>query len=138
MLQISTIYIQDKHAHCAHFKNISAGLQLFYKIIFINFIESLYSRTSLDTTHALLETASMEADEESEKLTEQFLDGSIDIDAFINQFEPLRCKAHMRRLQTEKMAELVQQSQRGRISFPSAGVPYPTSPPNMPMPGMPM
>jgi len=101
-------------------------------------LESLYSRTSLDTTHALLQTAAMEADEESEKLAEQFLDGSLDVDAFMNQFEPLRCKAHMRKLKTEKMAELVQQSNRGRTGYSSSAVPYPTSPPQMPMPGMPM
>lgn len=100
-------------------------------------LESLYSRTSLDTTHALLQTATMEAEEESDKITEPLLDGSMDVETFISQFEPLRCKAHMRRLQTEKMAELVTQSQRGRSSF-STSVPYPTSPPSMPMPGMPM
>lgn len=101
------------------------------------FAESLYSRTSLDTTHALLQTAAMEAEEESDKVSEEFLEGSLDVDSFSSQFEPLRCKAHMRRLKTEKMAELVTQSQRGRTSF-STSVPYPTSPPQMPMPGMPM
>ncbi|CAL8073790.1 unnamed protein product [Orchesella dallaii] len=100
-------------------------------------LESLYSRTSLDTTHALLQTASMEAEEESDKLAEQFLAGSVDVETFVGQFEPLRCKAHMRKLKTEKMAELVTSSQRGRTSF-STAVPYPTSPPQMPMPGMPM
>jgi len=106
-------------------------------IFFFSIVESLYSRTSLDTTHALLQTASMEAEEESEKLAEQFLAGSLDVDTFVGQFEPLRCKAHMRKLKTEKMAELVTSSQRGRTSF-STAAPYPTSPPQMPMPGMPM
>lgn len=91
----------------------------------------------MDTTHALLQTAAMEAEEESDKVSEEFLEGSLDVDSFSSQFEPLRCKAHMRRLKTEKMAELVTQSQRGRTSF-STSVPYPTSPPQMPMPGMPM
>lgn len=106
---------------------------IFYPIM----IESLYSRTSLDTTHALLQTAALEAEEESDKITEQFLDGLMDAETFMSQYEPARCLSHMRRLKSEKMAELVKQSQRGRTSF-STSVPYPTSPPQMPMPGMPM
>jgi len=96
-------------------------------------LESLSSRTSLDTTYALLQTASAEAEEESETISEQFLSGGMETDAFITKFVAQRTTAHLRRLKSEKMGELVS-SQRTRPSF---NAPYPTGPGMpMPMPGM--
>jgi len=96
-------------------------------------LESLSSRTSLDTTYALLQTASAEAEEESETITEQFLSGGMETEAFISKFVAQRTNAHLRRLKSEKMGELVS-SQRNRPSF---NAPYPTGPGMpMPMPGM--
>lgn len=86
----------------------------------------------MDTTYALLQASSAEAEEESEAVTEQFLSGEIETDAFITKFITMRTTAHLRRLKAEKMGEIVA-SQRNRSSFNSA--PYPTSPPSMPMPG---
>jgi len=88
----------------------------------------------LDTTHALLQTAAAQAEEESEAVAEQFVDGSIDAETFMKQFTPLKLNAHLRRLKSEKMGEIVA-AQRNRSSF-SAAAPYPMSS-MMPMP-MPM
>jgi len=97
-------------------------------------LESLSSRTSLDTTYALLQASSAEAEEESEAVSEKFLSGEMETEAFTSKFIALRTTAHLRRLKSEKMGEIVA-SQRNRSSFNSA--PYPlTSPPTMPMPGM--
>jgi len=102
-------------------------------IVFIVFLESLSSRTSLDTTYALMQAASAEAEEECDGLSEKFVEGQMDPETFLNQFLPLRTTAHLRRLKCEKMGELIS-SQRNRASFNSA--PYPTIPASMPMPGM--
>jgi len=97
-------------------------------------LESLNSRTSLDTTYALLQTACAEADEESETVSEKLLHGDMDVDSFTQQFVPLRVKAHLRRLKAEKMGELVTSTQRNR----SYSAPYPTGPAQMPQPNMPV
>ena len=92
------------------------------------------SRTSLDTTYALLQAASAEAEEKSEELADSFLSGSTELETFTNQFVQLRIAAHLRRLKTEKMGEIVA-SNRSRSSY---SAPYPTVPPMMPMPPLPM
>ncbi|CAG7821547.1 unnamed protein product [Allacma fusca] len=95
-------------------------------------LDSSNSRSSLDTTYALLQAASAESDEKSEELSESFVNGSIDLETFSNQFIPLRVCAHLRRLKSEKMAEMIA-SQRQR----SSSAPYPSGPQiMMPMPGM--
>jgi hypothetical protein len=87
----------------------------------------------LDTTHALLQAASAEAEEESEAMTDKYLKGQMDTESFVSQFVAIRTNAHLRRIKAEKMGEIV--SPRNRASF-STGVPYPTNPASMPMPGM--
>jgi ESCRT-I complex subunit VPS37 len=95
-------------------------------------LDSSTSRTSLDTTYALLQAASAEADEKSEELSETFLTGAIDLETFTHTFIPLRISAHLRRLKSEKMAEIIA-SHRQR----SSSAPYPSGPQMMmPMPGM--
>jgi len=96
-------------------------------------VESLSSRTSLDTTYAVLQTAAAEADEESETFAEKFLLGEVDVDTFVNKFISLRTTAHLRRVKSEKMGDIVQ-AQRNRSTFSTA--PYPTGSPSIPMPGM--
>jgi len=94
-------------------------------------LDSLNSRTSLDTTYALLQAASAEAEEKSEELAESFLKGSTDLESFTSQFIQLRVTAHMRRLKTEKIGEIVNSSRQRSYS-----VPYPTVPQMMPLPPM--
>jgi len=98
-----------------------------------SFPESLGSRTSLDTTHALLLTAHAESEEQSDALSEAFLTGSLDLESFLSQYIPLKQTSHLRKLKSDKLAEMVH-SQGSRGSF--SGAPYPTTTQMMPQPGM--
>ncbi|KAJ0173103.1 hypothetical protein K1T71_011279 [Dendrolimus kikuchii] len=107
---------------------------------------------SPDTTQALLQTAGAESEEQSESIAQDFLSGKINVEKFLEDFEPLRKKMHVRKFKAEKMAELLRtgnQSSYGNgfakpyLPYPSYGppqgvpsVPYPMGPLNMPMPGM--
>ena len=51
---------------------------------------------SLDTVCTMLKTLSKEADDESEKLSGQFLNGAVDIDEFVQNFNNKRAVAHAR------------------------------------------
>ncbi|XP_026755001.1 vacuolar protein sorting-associated protein 37B [Galleria mellonella] len=107
---------------------------------------------SPDTTLAVLQTTAAETEEESEKMAQDFLSGKIEVDKFLEDFEPIRKKMHLRKFKAEKMSELLRtgnQTSYGNglskpyIPYPSYGtpqgapsVPYPTGAFNMPMPGM--
>lgn len=107
---------------------------------------------SPDTTLALLQTSAAESEEQSEAIAQDFLANKIDVDKFLEDFEPIRKKMHLRKFKAEKMSELLRtgsQNPYGNgfskpyIPYPSYGppqgapsVPYPTGPFNMPMPGM--
>lgn len=124
------------------------------------FSETKKGDNSPETVLALLQTMSAESEESSDqcvtKLTskestiEEFLEGS---DGFLAK----RKQMHLRKLKSEKMIELIQQQKsaaRGSVGGggigggggtpypnfygqPAGGVPYPTGPYQMPMPGMP-
>jgi len=98
-------------------------------------LESLGSRTSLDTTHALLLTAHAESEEQTDGLSESFLNGSLDVESFLSQYVPLKQVSHLRKLKADKLAELIhsQRSREGNIS----STPYPTTQ-MMPQPRLPM
>ncbi|VVC99742.1 vacuolar protein sorting-associated protein 37B [Leptidea sinapis] len=104
---------------------------------------------SPDTTLALLQTASAETEEQSENIAQDFLSGKIDVDKFLEEFEPIRKIMHLRKFKAEKMSDLLRsggQNMYGNgfskpyLPYPSynapQNVPYPVGPLNMPMPGM--
>ncbi|KAI9560021.1 putative vacuolar protein sorting-associated protein 37B [Daphnia sinensis] len=62
---------------------------------------------TLDTALGLLQSATLQADEESEKLAEKFLDKSLDVDTFVEEFQQRRKVAHLRKVKADKMKELV-------------------------------
>ncbi|KAI8504851.1 Vacuolar protein sorting-associated protein 37B [Branchiostoma belcheri] len=74
-------------------------------------LESLVQRNDLDTTHALLQAAAAEIEEESETLADQFLEGGIPVEDFLSQYLEKRRLAHLRRVKSEKMQELMNRSQ---------------------------
>lgn len=126
-------------------------------------IESLASElktksgtSNAETVLALLQTAAAEMEEESEKVAERFLEGDIDVDSFLDQFQTKRKLMHLRRVKADKMSDLLTKKvpSQGPVgvaapypTFPSGGVPYyPPAPPvggapyptgafNMPVPG---
>lgn len=110
---------------------------------------------STETALALLQTAAAEMEEESDKIASKFLDGSLDIEDFLQQFTETRKLMHLRKVKADKMSELI--TQRPLINhvpnyinappvsintnyFPNMpsnnAVPYPAYPNiGMPMPG---
>lgn len=118
----------------------------------ILFAETKSAGISPDTTLALLQMAGAESEEQSESIAQDFLSGKISVEKFLEDFEPIRKKMHVRKFKAEKMTELLRsgnQSSYGNgfakpyLPYPSYGppqgppsVPYPLGPLNMPMPGM--
>jgi len=102
---------------------------------------------SLETTLALLQTAAAEMEEESEALAAKLLDGSLDVEGFLEQFSTRRKLMHLRRVKADKMTEMVgkrtsvssanHSSSSNFYSPPPALTAYPMVPvPIMPMPSM--
>ncbi|XP_067014746.2 vacuolar protein sorting-associated protein 37B [Anabrus simplex] len=60
-----------------------------------------------DTALALLQTAAAETEEESEKISEKFLEGDMDLETFLDQFLTRRRLMHLQRVKADKMAELM-------------------------------
>lgn len=84
-----------------------------------------------------------------QKVAERFLEGEIDVDAFLDQFQTTRKIMHLRRVKADKMSDLLTKktsSQAPYPTFPTGNVPYyPPAPPvggapypmgnfNMPLP----
>lgn len=105
-----------------------------------------------DTTLALLQAAAAESEEASEKLSTDFLENSLSVEEFIQQFLKDRKMMHLRKLKAEKMVELLRQPRRMSSNLPTphnnyvpqsnfypsnSNVPYPAGPISMPMPGYP-
>lgn len=117
----------------------------------INEYKSKSGNLSHDTALALLQSAAVEAEDESEKIFQQFLDKEeTNVSNFIDEFIESRKKMHDRKLKADKMVELGR-NQGNRSApqnnfYPSpGGLPYPMNPqggsapypmgPSMPMPG---
>lgn len=110
-------------------------------------LHELSRQTSLDTTLALMQTATAEADEDSERIANQFLSHEIPADAFVSKFTASRKSAHLRRIKMEKLDEYIRKGQFARPSdgymgmgpirpapMPPAQLPYPMAPAAMPQP----
>lgn len=114
---------------------------------------------SLETALALLRTAASEMEEESDKIAQKFLNNDIELDTFLDDFLTKRRIMHMRLVKSEKLSKILSNNSifgnnvpnyvnappvtLNSNYFPSypanptptAAVPYPTGPLNMPMPG---
>lgn len=84
----------------------------------ISIIKSHKNNLNSDTVLALLQTAAYETEEESEKIADQFLNGSLDMDAFLDTFIPKRILMHARKNKATKMTEMLTK----RSSYPSPNV----------------
>uniref|UniRef100_A0A669DWL5 VPS37A subunit of ESCRT-I n=1 Tax=Oreochromis niloticus TaxID=8128 RepID=A0A669DWL5_ORENI len=62
---------------------------------------------SLNTLQARLKVAAHQAEEESEETAENFLEGRIDIDEFLNSFMEKRTLCHSRRAKEEKLQQSI-------------------------------
>ncbi|XP_053557753.1 vacuolar protein sorting-associated protein 37B [Bombina bombina] len=67
---------------------------------------------SLETLLALLQAEGAKIEEETENMAENFLDGGIQLDSFIDEYLSKRKLAHLRRVKIEKLQEMVLKGQR--------------------------
>ncbi|KFM81748.1 Vacuolar protein sorting-associated protein 37B, partial [Stegodyphus mimosarum] len=80
-------------------------------------LDDLTRQMSLDTTLALLQAAAAESEEESEAISENFLSGEIQVDAFLESYLNKRKLTHLRRVKAEKMAELLNQARAASRNY---------------------
>ncbi|XP_041971625.1 vacuolar protein sorting-associated protein 37B [Aricia agestis] len=111
----------------------------------LNEYKSKSAGVSPDTTLALLQTAAAESEEQSENMAQDFLSGKIELDKFLEDFEPIRKQMHLRKFKSEKMGELIRTRNstsygnglaNPRLPYPGypqhQTTPYPLGPINMP------
>ncbi|KAL5017071.1 hypothetical protein ScPMuIL_006660 [Solemya velum] len=103
-------------------------------------------RQSLDTILAVLQTAAAEAEENSEILADDLFNKKVEVDSFVPDYIQIRKTAHTRKVQAEKMSELLQNGLRHEVtplsnynwnsnaSSSPGHVPYPTGPAAAPYP----
>ena len=141
--------VQEKQAQISKFSHNSSNI-LFYPCS-MPILESLSGNINPETTLALLQTAAAESEETSEKLSTDFLESSLPVEEFTQQFLKDRKEMHLRKLKAEKMVELLRQPRRASSNlppahqnygpqsnfYPSSNTPYPSGPISMPMPGYP-
>ena len=100
-------------------------------------------QTSLDTRLALMQTATAEAEEQSEDIANSFLSNDMAFDLFIKEFIEKRKLSHLRRIKTEKLMECVRNESSNRLNNGSNSVgstsslfapvrPAPPPPPSLP------
>lgn len=92
----------------------------------------------------ILKASSAESEEKSDKIAEDFLQKSLTMDEFLEQFKSSRTEMHLRKLKVDKMQELLRQGPNngpppGQMSYPGISNFYgPTPYPPSQMPGYPM
>ncbi|KAK0057210.1 vacuolar protein sorting-associated protein 37B [Biomphalaria pfeifferi] len=111
-------------------------------------LDSLTDRQSLDTVLALLQTETAKTEEESEELADGFCEGRLPAEEFLAQYLPKRTQAHIRRIKSERFAELIRNgpsavtttsippanSWGATHAQPTNSAPYPTQVPRGPAP----
>lgn len=99
---------QAQHSLAAQFKAYADKLQQFEK----NKLSLQSSRPSSTPESALniLKVAMSKSEEESDALADRLLENDIDIESFVKQFIELRTLYHQRRVNVEKMSELIVRS----------------------------
>ncbi|XP_075690223.1 vacuolar protein sorting-associated protein 37B [Rhinoderma darwinii] len=70
------------------------------------------ANASLETLLALLQAEGAKIEEETENMAENFLDGDVQMDPFIDEYLSKRKLAHLRRVKIEKLQEMVLKEQR--------------------------
>ncbi|BFZ18540.1 hypothetical protein BsWGS_21579 [Bradybaena similaris] len=82
----------------------------------------LDGRQSLETILALLQTETAKSEEESEQLADDFCSGQLPVEEFLIEYIPKRTQSHLRRIKSERFAELIRESSSpvNNWSLPSA------------------
>ncbi|CAH3013705.1 unnamed protein product [Porites evermanni] len=80
-------------------------------------LEAFSTQYSPDTTLALLQTSTAQAEEEAEKTADKFLDGEMNVEDFIQTFQSQKTLHHLRRIKTEKLTELLRSRRPSQYSY---------------------
>uniref|UniRef100_A0A914XU90 VPS37 C-terminal domain-containing protein n=1 Tax=Panagrolaimus superbus TaxID=310955 RepID=A0A914XU90_9BILA len=86
-------------------------------------LDNVAENRSLDVISALLQASAREAEDESEKIAEQFYSGGMDIGEFVKTFEEKRMLAHKRKVKSEKLIEILRSQEYPSPNPGSSGVP---------------
>lgn len=89
----------------------------------------------------ILKAASAESEEKSDKIAEDFLDSSLSMDEFLDQFKSVRMEMHLRKLKVDKMKELLRSGGGARngppqMNYPGSNFYGPSSHNSAPYPSM--
>uniref|UniRef100_A0A8C4SC20 VPS37D subunit of ESCRT-I n=1 Tax=Erpetoichthys calabaricus TaxID=27687 RepID=A0A8C4SC20_ERPCA len=77
-------------------------------------LDAYMEKRSLQAAQTLLQSEVDQAEQQSEKLLEQFMDGSLALEDFLESFQKSRKVCHIRRAQSEKAQELGRQDRNLR------------------------
>jgi len=99
-----------------------------------NFSDSLQNKVNLEAMLNVLQAKCAMSEEKSEELAQQFYNGDLSVNEFIEEFKIRKTEAHLRRIKSDKMRELVIQARRQESvpapsSLPSPSNPYNGAPP---------
>ena len=73
-----------------------------------------------ETAVVLIQSSASQTEEESDQLAEKFLDKTLDVDTFIEEFQNRRKTAHLRKVKAEKMKELIAKQKQSSSGGPPA------------------
>ncbi|VDN07536.1 unnamed protein product [Thelazia callipaeda] len=90
-------------------------------------LDLLSDEKSLDTSSVLLQAAAQSADDESEAIADQYLNGEIEVDQFLKVFIEKKTLAHMRKIKSERLLAILRQQQYAQPTSNSSATPYPTT-----------
>ncbi|XP_056136758.1 vacuolar protein sorting-associated protein 37C isoform X2 [Lampris incognitus] len=71
--------------------------------------DGMVGQVSPEALFSRLQTEGAKTEAESDALADEFLEGSLPLDSFLEQFLSLRSLAHKRRVRTEKLQEIIRQ-----------------------------
>ncbi|XP_072239779.1 vacuolar protein sorting-associated protein 37C [Leuresthes tenuis] len=75
--------------------------------------DGMVGQVSPEALFSRLQTESSKTEAESEALADEFLEGSLPLDSFLDRFLSLRSLAHKRRVRIEKLQEIMRQRNEG-------------------------
>ncbi|KAF3687062.1 Vacuolar protein sorting-associated protein 37C ESCRT-I complex subunit VPS37C [Channa argus] len=75
--------------------------------------DGIVGQVSPEALLSRLQTEGSKTEEESEALADEFLEGSLSLDSFLDRFLSLRSLAHTRRVRVEKLQEILRQRSEG-------------------------
>ena len=97
---------------------------------------------NVETAMVMLQSSAQQSEEECDLIVEKFMDGTLDVDTFIEEFQLKRKVANLRKIKADKIKELASK-QKSQLSNATAitrpapappSMPYFSSPPSMSSP----